>query len=139
MWCACLLLLVATVRWPYIGWPWAHIYHWIPGAAVTRVVSRVQFVLLIPTTIVGSATIVRAWAFSSARVLIVPVVSLLLLEQLNNREVFLIDRPTELRAKRSWVHALCAPAQRRVTLARAGELMGACRAVLAPEERGRLG
>ena len=95
MWCANLLLLVAAIRWPHWGCPWAWIYRWVPGAAAVRVVSRIQLVLLIPTILVACDVIAQGWRRTEMQMVFVLLACLLLVEQINNAPVFDIDRPAE--------------------------------------------
>jgi hypothetical protein len=95
MWCADLMVLLVVTHFPHQQWVWAQIYRWIPGAAGIRVVSRIQLVLLIPTTLIACHWIAETWRQHAARPVLVLLAGLLLVEQVNNFPIFNIDRPAE--------------------------------------------
>lgn len=95
-WLACMVLLFITIKWPYIGWPWLHLYPWIPGASAVRVVSRIQLVLILPILCVACDLLAKAWRQESRKQIILILSLLLVVEQVNDAPVYNMDRPTEL-------------------------------------------
>ena len=94
LWCTNVALLLLTIRWPHV-WLWAHIYRFIPGAAGVRVISRIQLVLLIPTVLIACEFLARGWRIPQMRPVLVLLSCLLLAEQVNDSQLFLIDRAAQ--------------------------------------------
>jgi hypothetical protein len=105
MWWATVFLLFLTIKWPYLGWIWGVVYGYIPGAAAIRVICRIQLVLYIPIVIVSCDFVARSAWCRDTRLLTCLVGLVLLLEQINDRPVFLIDR----HAQNAFFNSISAP------------------------------
>ncbi len=96
MWCANLLLLIVFIRWPHGRWIWASIYRFIPGAAATRVSSRLELVLYLPLVLIATTSLAAMWRKPASRVAVGLLVLLLLVEQVNDFPIFQTDRIAEV-------------------------------------------